>query len=69
MSGLDCSSEVMNELMEFTVDSIAEEGLTQLIWTQFHAKVEINVEILEKLASKTSNLQVLTIRDMNRTSE
>ena len=59
----------MNELMEFVVESIADEGLNQLKFSEFHAKIEIDESTLEKLANKTHNLQVLTIRDMNRTSE
>ena len=31
--------------------------------------MELNVTLLERLAQKTENLQLLTIRDMNRTSE
>ena len=59
----------MNELLEFVVDSISEEGLLQLRLSEFLAKVEIDSGLLERLAAKTQNLQLLTIRDMNRTSE
>ena len=59
----------MNELMEFTVEAIGDEGLQQLRFSEFHAKIELNLALLERLAEKTANLQILTIRDMNRTSE
>ena len=59
----------MNELMELTVESIGEEGLLQLRLKDFHAKIGLDLDTLVTLAHKAQNLQVLTIRDMNRTSE
>ena len=69
MNRIECSQSTMNELLEFTVESIAEEGLTSLRLSEFFAKVEIDMNFLERLASKTANLKQLTIRDMNRASE
>ena len=37
--------------------------------SEFHAKIDIDTSIVEQLALRTANLQLLTIRDMNRTSE
>ena len=51
------------------VESISDKGLQQLRLSEFQAKIEIDVSILDRLAEKANNLQVLTIRDMNRTSE
>ena len=60
----------MNELLEFIAGTVSEEeGLQQLRLSEFHAKIELDVSVLERLAQMTANLQVLTIRDMNRTSE
>ena len=59
----------MSELLEFVVESIADEGLTQLRLSEFLAKVDIDASLLERLAAKTQNLSLLTIRDMNRASE
>ena len=53
MTSIDCSQDIMNELMEFVVESIAEEGLNQLKLSEFHAKIEIDESTLEKLANKT----------------
>ena len=69
LNRISCNEEVMNQLLEFTVDSIGDEGLQQLRLSEFHAKIELNPEILEKLAQKCTNLTILTIRDMNRASE
>ena len=69
LNRLSCNEEVMNQLMEFTVEAVSEEGLQQLRFSEFHAKIEFDYEILDRLAQKCSHLTILTIRDMNRASE
>lgn len=70
MDRIECNQNVMSELLEYIVGTISEdEGLSQLRLSEFHAKIELDMAVLERLAQMTANLQVLTIRDMNRTSE
>ena len=69
MDQINCSGTVINELLQFIVDQIADEGLQQLRFSEFHAKIELDQVVLGRLAQKSQNLQLLTIRDMNRTSE
>lgn len=47
MKTLDCSQEVLNELLQFIVNLISAEGLTQLKFSEFIAKVEMDTSILE----------------------
>ena len=70
MEKIDCSGSVMNELLQLCVDSVPYQvGLQQLRLSGFQAKIQMDVSIIDQLAFKTNNLQVLTIRDMNQTSE
>ena len=52
MENITCSEDVMNELMEFTVESIGEEGLQQLRLKDFHAKIGLDLDTLVTLAHK-----------------
>ena len=48
LNRISCTEEVMNQLLEFTVEAIGDEGLLQqLRFSEFHAKIELNYEILE----------------------
>lgn len=50
---LECAQSIMNDLMELTIETISDEGLQQLRLTEFLAKVELDVSLLDRLAQKT----------------
>lgn len=60
MDRLECEEETMNELFELTNEAISDEtedgGLQQLRLSEFHAKIEIDASVLERMAQKTKNL-------------
>ena len=47
---ISCTEIVMNQLMEFTVEAIGDGALQTLRFSEFLAKIELDVEILEKLS-------------------
>ena len=68
MSG---SKEAVNELLDFSVERVADDSSLQgLAFSEINKEVaEIEPEILTVLASKAANLKNLTIEFMNQATE
>ena len=70
-SGLSGSKEAVNELLDFSVDRIANDSSLHTLYFQNVTQevAEIETEILTVLASKAANLKELYIMSMHQATE